>query len=142
MPTTTNTINDVSQALKEGIPPNIIRWALVSEGIPGKKAETMIRWALQLKKVSMATYHLHRWSVGELTSPYAAPEARLICLYGFRDQEEKSVRTSAVVEVKGREIHTENSIYILEDPSPEYLSWMQENHIEYDPENPIRVRKI
>ena len=86
-------------------------------------------------------YHLHRWSVvGD--SPYTAPEMRRIRLHGFRDQDSKAVVTSHVVKVNGREVETASgSIYILEDVSPEYLQFLEETGDNYDPENPIRIKR-
>ena len=87
----------------------------------------------------MATYHLHRWCIVTNDDPYTPPEARKIYLWGFRDQEEKSVKTSYVVAVNGREVHTKSgSIYILEEVDLEYLKYLEETGRTYDPENPIK----
>lgn len=90
--------------------------------------------------MTMATYHLYRWSVvGD--SPYTAPELRRIRLSGFRDQDAKAVITSHVVNVKGREVETSSgSTYILEDVSPDYLQFLEDTGEKYDPENPIRIK--
>lgn len=88
----------------------------------------------------MTTYHLHRWSVRDMSSPYQAPELNYTCLSGFRDQKEQRIRTSRIVSVHGREVQTENSIYILEDIDPEYLQWMHDNGLQYDYDNPIKMR--
>lgn len=89
-------------------------------------------------------YHLFRWSVTSMyDNPYMAPEANPKCLIGFRDQETKRVRTSALASINGREVTTQSgSIYILEDMDPEYRQWLDDNGLECDPDNPIRVRKL
>lgn len=87
----------------------------------------------------MATYHLHRWAV--IGDPYDAPEAAKLRLVGYRDQDEKRVHTSVIVEVNGREITTySGSVYILEDIDPDYLKFLDETGEIYDPDNPIRVK--
>lgn len=89
----------------------------------------------------MVKYHLHRWSITD-AGPYVAPEAQKLYLQGYRDQDSRSIRTSHIVEVNGREITTySGSIYILEDISPDYLQFLEETGDTYDPENPIRVKK-
>jgi hypothetical protein len=91
----------------------------------------------------MATYKLHRWAVVcSYDDPYLAPEANPKCLTGFRDEETKEVITSPIVKMNGREMTTySGSLYILEDVSPEYLQWMDDNGFEMDPNNPINVVK-
>ena len=84
-------------------------------------------------------YHLHKWAVVSDNDPYRAPEARSICLTGFRDNEVSQVITSEVVEINGNYIRTwSGSIYILDDVDPEYAAWMKANGIDFDPENPIK----
>lgn len=92
----------------------------------------------------MATYHLHRWSLTFYArSPYLAPEQCPLSLIGYRDQESEPVHTSDIKKVNGREVTTRSgSIYILEDISVEYLAWLNDNNIEYDPTNPIKVKKV
>lgn len=88
----------------------------------------------------MATYHLHRWSVSG--DAYQAPEIASKYLCGYRDQEEKPIRSSAITKIDGRTITTySGSVYILEDIDPEYRQWLEDNEIAYDPENPIYFRK-
>lgn len=87
----------------------------------------------------MATYHLYRWSVtGDF---FQAPEIRQISLVGFRDQETKSVRTSHVMEVNGREITTRSgSVYILEDMDPDYRKFLEDTGYNIDEDNPIKIK--
>jgi hypothetical protein len=89
---------------------------------------------------NMATYHLHRWSTTRYdNNPYEAPEAKPLCLFGYRDQETESVITTPIKEVDGCKITTKSgSIYILEDIDPSFLQWMQDNGIHFDPKNPIK----
>lgn len=87
----------------------------------------------------MATYYLHRWSV--IGDSYKAPEAGVLRLSGFRDQDEKKVTTSVIVEVNGREVTTySGSVYILEDIDSDYLEFLDKTGETYDPENPIRIK--
>jgi hypothetical protein len=132
-------INNVSKALNAGVATRIIAYCLKQQGYSSQQIKSMIDWAKQMRN-NVATYHLHRWSVGDLGDAYSAPEQRRKCLYGHRDSDNKWVRTSPIVTIKGREIHTENSIYILEDIDPEYLKWMDENGFTYDPDNPIKLK--
>jgi len=90
----------------------------------------------------MATYHLHRWSV-VCTDPYAAPELNRIRLCGYRDQEAKRVTTTVIVEIDGRQVTTySGSVYILEDIDLDYLQFLDAMGETYDPQNPIRVKKV
>jgi hypothetical protein len=88
-------------------------------------------------------YNLYRWSVSAIyDNPYAAPEAGFACLVGHRNNEERRVRTSAIVSVKGREVTTfSGSVYILQDIDQNYRKFLEENNLEYDPEDPIKLRK-
>ena len=93
----------------------------------------------------MATYHLHKWSVIDCSKsdPYTAPELLRKQLAGVRDNEEKQVITSYIVKAEGRTITTySGSVYILEEIAPEYLVWLRDNNINYDPENPVKVHNL
>lgn len=88
----------------------------------------------------MAEYHLHNWSVGDGGDPWLAPELRCKRLHGYRCEDDRNIVTSEIVSVDGKRVTTySGSIYILEEIDPNYLKWMQENGIEYNPENPIKV---
>lgn len=90
----------------------------------------------------MAIYKLHRWAVVCSQDPYRAPEAIPKYLAGFRDDEAREIMTSAIVEMNGHQIRTySGSIYILEDVSPEYLEWLDQNGFEMDPNNLINIVK-
>lgn len=90
----------------------------------------------------MNKYHLFRWKVvSKDDSPYIAPEQRVVYLWGFRDQDEYPVHTTRIVSVNGREVTTKSgSIYILEDIDPDYLAWMIKNNIDWDDQNPIKIK--
>lgn len=89
----------------------------------------------------MTTYHLTNWStVGD---DYTAPEVSKLYLSGLRVEDGRTVTTSAVVSVNGREITTySGSVYILEDISPDYLQFLDKIGVTYDPVNPIKIRKL
>ena len=91
----------------------------------------------------MATYRLHKWSVESARDLWQAPELASIRLVGYRDDEtEHRVITSPIVEINGKNITTySGSVYILEDISPDYLQWMQDNGITFDPDNPIKDKR-
>jgi hypothetical protein len=93
----------------------------------------------------MATYHLYRWRVVEkFDNPYLAPELNPKALEGYRDEDNKYVRTSPIAKVNGKEITTESgSVYILEDIDTDYREWLAEQEgLEFDPDNPILIKKI
>jgi uncharacterized protein CbrC (UPF0167 family) len=91
----------------------------------------------------MAEYHLHRWSVCSTGDPFQAPELHPKRLAGLRCEDDREIVTSSIVSIDGRRVTTySGSVYILEEIDPEFLSWMQENNMEYDPENPIKVREL
>ena len=53
----------------------------------------------------------------------------------------KSVVTSYIVFSNGKEVTTySGTLYILGEPASEYLTWMKENNIDFDPENPITFK--
>jgi hypothetical protein len=91
----------------------------------------------------MTTYRLHRWSVTQYSDdPYLAPEQQCASLLGTRDTDGRFVKTSPVVKVEGKQITTRSgSVYILEDMDPDFRLWLEEEGIEYDPENPITFKK-
>lgn len=86
-------------------------------------------------------YNLYKWSVVPLCNqPCLPPEANPICLSGYRNDETFPVKTTPVKKVNGREITTlSGSVYILEDIDIEYLSWCNNNNINYDYDNPIKI---
>jgi hypothetical protein len=112
------------------------RYFHITQFIP----ELKLRGFLATEIVSLI-YNLKRWSVS-VRDPYKAPEQMNASLVGFRDNETKPVITSPIVGVNGKTITTlSGSTYILEDPDPEYLDFLFENNIPFDPINPIKIRK-
>ena len=92
---------------------------------------------------------LENWSVVPGASdPYMAPELHGICLQGEvydhpnqRHNDGKIVRTSRVMDVSGKVVKTySGSIYELGEPSPDYVEWMNNNNINFDPQNPIKIK--
>lgn len=89
-------------------------------------------------------YHLYRWSVQyrEL-SPYQAPELMRAVLVGFRDTQADMIRTSSLMEAKGREITTySGSVYVLQDMDTDFRDWLADNGFQYDPDDPIKIKKV
>lgn len=89
----------------------------------------------------MTTYSLHNWCVTR--DLWQAPEVGGQRLKGYRNDEKlHRVITSPIVKVEGRNITTQSgSVYVLQEIDPDYLKWMQDNGIAYDPENPIKDRR-
>jgi hypothetical protein len=48
---------------------------------------------------------------------------------------------ATVLNANGRIIKTKNSTYKLGTPNKEYINWMKENSISFDPENPITIKR-
>jgi len=88
-------------------------------------------------------YILNNWSVISTADPYDAPEAVKTYLHGTRSEDNKTVKTSRIVKVNGKEITTKSgSIYVLGTISPEYLQWMKENNIQYNENQPIKIKRL
>ncbi len=80
---------------------------------------------------------LESWST--YRDPWEAPELPLR-IVGLLDGER--VRTSRVQDSRGRIVITESgSRYLLGEPDPEYLKWLQGHDYRFDPENPIKLVK-
>ena len=76
-----------------------------------------------------------------MLNDYEAPEGRR-CLYGVREGDNQPIQTSSICKIDGKLVHTSNgSIYELGEPAAEYLVWMKEQGIQYDPEQPIKTRQ-
>jgi hypothetical protein len=92
----------------------------------------------------MATYKLHKWSVKTDTDPYIAPECRSTRLVGYRDEEtEHRVVTGPIVKVDGTTITTySGSVYLLQEIDPNYKVWLDDHGHIYDPENPIKDKRL
>ena len=80
----------------------------------------------------MKTVRLENWSVVEISpSPYAAPEMSRMALkgdvYNHPTREDSSeVRTSNIVDIGGNKVRTQNTIYVLGKPDPNYIKFCKE----------------
>lgn len=78
---------------------------------------------------------------------YTPPELNRRCLkgevYGHpRKANGETVKTSPIVSVDGLHVLTNSgSLYLLGAPRAEWIEWMRENNIAFDPADPIKVRK-
>lgn len=90
----------------------------------------------------MDKIHLHNWAVVTDNDPFKAPEIRGSYLRGTREDELKPVVTSRIMSVNGREITTRNTIYVLGEIDLEYLQWIKDDGLEYDYDNPIKMKKV
>lgn len=88
-------------------------------------------------------YDLYRWSIRHTeVGPYQPPELGIICLVGFKDSDPDSIRTSSIINVSGRKVTTfSGSVYLLQDMDAGFRDWLDENKIQFDSDNPIRIRK-
>lgn len=92
-------------------------------------------------------YTLKNWSVIQTSSFYTAPEyvKNKLCgeVYGNPDFEDGQVIiTSAIDSVDKLEIATKTgNVYILDGPPfKDYINWLRENDLDYDPVNPIKFK--
>lgn len=62
-------------------------------------------------------------------------------VYGHPDFPDGSfVTTSRVMSAEGRQVTTESgTVYRLGEPSKDYLRWLKDNNLSYDPEHPVVV---
>ena len=90
---------------------------------------------------------LENWSTVALdTNPYTAPECIPVAISGEVHGHPKfangmRVTTSAVKGAEGRMVQTENSEYELGEISPQYRKYLDDMGYEFDPENPIKVKR-
>jgi hypothetical protein len=89
--------------------------------------------------MSKPVYKINNWSVVFDSSPYSAPELSVRRLQGFKEGSTKAVTTSEIQDADGNLVRTRNSIYVLGQPDPEYLSWLSENNIKFNPISPIKI---
>jgi len=85
-------------------------------------------------------YTLKDWSIIYwYEDPYMDPWINPKCLLGFREEDQKRVKTSPIKKADGRSVQTQSgSIYQLAEPSPDYLRYLREQGIEFNPDDPIK----
>lgn len=90
-------------------------------------------------------YKLQNWSLNmDDSNPYQAPEARRINLYGYvyghpRFTDGYFVKVSTLQKAEGRFITTRNSVYKLGKILPSYRTYLKDNNIDYNPQQPITL---
>ena len=88
---------------------------------------------------------IENWSTCSLTlDPFKAPEQGFLCIQGqIMDPDRgtmKSIRTSTVVDVKGRKITTRSgSVYALGKIDPNFRAWLKVNRPAWNWKKPIRM---
>jgi len=86
----------------------------------------------------MQTKRLSSWWVPDI-EPFKAPEQKHMYLIGYLDTGVRII-TSSIISTTGRIVRTESgSLYELCNPDQEYLNWMKEKNISFDPENPVKI---
>lgn len=91
---------------------------------------------------------IENWSLESESDFYKAPELKRmqICgkVYNHPDANDgKTIKTSFVKSVKGKIVHTRNSVYQLGEVDPNYKKWVEENHDKgWDWDNPIKIHTI
>lgn len=93
-------------------------------------------------------YVLKNWAVVYSGNPYHAPEQLKAKLSGqvynhphFPDGTE--IVTSSIKKADKREITTSsgNLYYIFESPSDDYLAFLRDNNLDYNPIEPIKLKQ-
>lgn len=88
---------------------------------------------------------LEEWAVVTTSDEFTPPEMQSISLngkvYGHpRFQDGEIVTTSSIHNVKGKRVATQNTIYELGEPCKDWLKWMEEAGIKFNPEAPFGER--
>lgn len=94
----------------------------------------------------MSLPRLESWSAGR--DPYKAPEISSLVLHGrvyghdtFTDGE--TIITAGVTVVDGRAVTVaDGHTFKLGEPARDYVDWMANEGIPFDPENPARIVKV
>ena len=95
-------------------------------------------------------YRLENWSVGDKgKNPYMAPELRKKYLNGevYDNHNFKDGTNITTSSIKNVDLELESAIvttssgskYRLGKPSEEYLKWLKDNNITFNPNNPIKI---
>ncbi len=76
---------------------------------------------------------------------FLPPELRVLLIKGTvtghpKYPDGKRIQTSRVRRVENKIVYTQNSVYRLGEPKKDWLDWMEENGIKFDPENPIKIK--
>lgn len=88
---------------------------------------------------------LKNWAVITNDNGYTAPEAIVKQLSGYvyghsKFLDGQHVVTSKIIDVNGRVVKTTSgSFYVLEEPHPSYLKFLDKNNIKYSPDIPISL---
>lgn len=99
-----------------------------------------------IRKIILSV-RIENWSTGICDrNPFLSPELSGLHLrgqvYGHASKEDGSwVKTSRIQSVQCRIIETLNTTYELGEPDPEFVKWMQDEHISFDPDEPIKIIK-
>jgi len=103
----------------------------------GQLALTRYERALRTGRV----YTLENWSTCTSCGPFSAPEVCTVRLQGHRVEDGQNVVTSAIKSAHGREVTTRSgSVYRLGKPDAEWIAWLAERGIPFDPARPVKVR--
>lgn len=88
---------------------------------------------------------IEQWSVvrRDFRAPETGGQSISGKIYGHPEQPDgRHVTTSPMVRVNGHRIETESgSLYLLGEPSREYLEWLRSEGIPFDPKQPIVVKR-
>lgn len=76
---------------------------------------------------------------------FLPPELKVLLIKGTvtghpKYPDGKRIQTSCIRRADGKIVYTQNSIYKLGEPRKDWLDWMEENGIKFDPENPIKIK--
>lgn len=105
-----------------------------------------VRWREARDRAEEGMPRLEDWRM--VSSPYEAPEIAGRYVEGKlhnsgnpRRPDGHPITTSRVVGASGRVVTTRSgSRYLLGEPDPRYLGWMERKGLTYDPEAPVAVR--
>lgn len=88
---------------------------------------------------------IENWSISNQDdNPHQSPDLKKDCLrgrvYGHPEcSDGEYIITPVVINTEGCYAKTRNDIYLLGEIDPKYLEWLNENGMEYDPSEPIRL---
>lgn len=90
---------------------------------------------------------IENWFVSDVSGPHTPPEHRsiVVCgeVHGHKSRPDgDKIQTSRIQSIRGKVIATLNSKYRLGTVKKDYLDWMKEKGIEFNPDKPIRVKKV